>query len=622
MLGAKAVAARRDDPEYVLSMLNPNRDPAKIMKAYEQLTQRQSAKLGGEMCWPVDWYPEHLPIENATGSAMHFYLQHVADPLSCVDGGQWPPVDYAEVQKEDILVFSDSYGFCKEILEQAPPGRISIQNVQTKAAASYDEKTLKTLVTMHPWDLILFAVGVDPPASNSVADVHKQQDAVLKMLLTILKTLGEDTRSCKRLCVLTTDVFSMEKEVHEECGVGLTTNSCLFGMVNTARQEVPLVGGIQYIDTEWALRTENTKYLAAEIFRHQSFGQNNVRILNRGRYVMRKVASKPLELKGDFQLPDDGVIAISGGNGALGLVMGAWLLRKAKEQGNKRFSMKFLSRTMKVNEQNMPNWLEIQKLAGELGIEVEQAKCDVSKQDSVDDFIQGVTPNLTGFIHSAGILQDAMLQNQTWDKFESVFEAKSRAALFLHDALERFQNPRLEFFWLFSSGAVYGNMGQLNYSASNAYLDGLARHRRALGKPCMAPQWGAWGDVGMAANLDDASRKRMANSPMPYFSNAEGLYGLECGLRTGWPYFEVHKVKPDFYFQMVTYGDDDNPSFQHLKNTSCAIFPSPPAGDAAKNPYSTYTYTMRKQVLSHQGEGLFLQAAHPKVADRWLYEQE
>merc|ERR550525_1068820 len=145
--------------------------------------------------------------------------------------------------------------------------------------------------------------------------------------------------------------------------------------------------------------------------------------------------------------------------------------------------------------------------------------------------------------------------NQNYDKFDAVFAAKSRAALYIHDALDRFENPNLKFFWLFSSGAVYGNMGQLNYSSSNAFLDGLARHRRALGKPCMAPQWGAWGEVGMAANLDDASRRRMANSPMPYFTNAEGLNGLECLLRTKLAYGEVHKCNPPLMFAMI-YSDD------------------------------------------------------------------
>merc|ERR1712039_840708 len=259
--------------------------------------------------------------------------------------------------------------------------------------------------------------------------------------------------------------------------------------------------------------------------------------------------------------------------------MGIWLLETAKKQGGKHFKIQFLSRSMKINDQNMPNWKIIEGLAAELGIEVEQAKCDCSKKDGVDEYLESVTPNLAGIIHSAGILQDSMLMNQTWEKFDAVYESKSRAALYIHDALERYENPKLKFFWMFSSGAVYGNMGQLNYSSSNAFLDGLARHRRAMGKPCMAPQWGAWGDVGMAANLDDASRRRMTNSPMPYFSNAEGLFGLECLLRTNLAYGEVHKCNTPLMFGMVQ-GDDLIQQY-HIRNFNSWITPPPP-GDAQK----------------------------------------
>merc|ERR1719439_98591 len=106
----------------------------------------------------------------------------------------------------------------------------------------------------------------------------------------------------------------------------------------------------------------------------------------------------------------------------------------------------------------------------------------------------------------------------TWEKFETVWNPKSRAALYMHEAFERHKNP-LDFFWMFSSTSVYGNMGQLNYSAGNSAMDGLARHRRAMGKPALAIQWGAWGEVGMAANLDANSKKRMMSSPMPPFTN-------------------------------------------------------------------------------------------------------
>jgi hypothetical protein len=298
--------------------------------------------------------------------------------------------------------------------------------------------------------------------------------------------------------------------------------------------------------------------------------------------------------------------------------MGLWILRRAKVQGGKKFKIQFLSRSMKVNDQNMPNWKEIEALAAELGIEVEQARCDVSKKESVEQYIESVTPNLTGFIHSAGILSDGMLMNQTWEKFDAVFEAKSRAALFIHNALERHDNPRLHFFWLFSSAAVYGSMGQLNYSSSNAFLDGLARHRRAMGKPCMAPQWGAWGDVGMAANLDEINRKRMANSPSPYFSNAEGLYGLECGLRSGLAYFQVFKILPKMYFGMIQ--GDDAPIQNFMRNLTSEVIPPPP-GDPAKNAYTTLTYTLRKQTHVY-AKGLNFQHYYPALAERQAYELE
>merc|ERR1719192_2041767 len=131
------------------------------------------------------------------------------------------------------------------------------------------------------------------------------------------------------------------------------------------------------------------------------------------------------------------------------------------------------------------------------------------------------------------MLADSMLINLNWEKFETVWNPKHRAALYLHSALERHEQANLKFFWVFSSVAVYGNMGQINYSGSNAVLDGLSRYRKARGKPCTAIQWGAWGEVGMAANMNPAMRRRVEMGPFPYFKNIEGLAGLEAGLKTG-----------------------------------------------------------------------------------------
>jgi len=53
---------------------------------------------------------------------------------------------------------------------------------------------------------------------------------------------------------------------------------------------------------------------------------------------------------------------------------------------------------------------------------------------------------------------------------------------------------------LFSSATtVFGNPGQGDYVAANAYLEGVARRRVALGLPALAVAWGAIADAGVLA---------------------------------------------------------------------------------------------------------------------------
>eukprot|EP00443_Scrippsiella_acuminata_P000374 CAMPEP_0115229834 /NCGR_PEP_ID=MMETSP0270-20121206/32405_1 /TAXON_ID=71861 /ORGANISM="Scrippsiella trochoidea, Strain CCMP3099" /LENGTH=617 /DNA_ID=CAMNT_0002644409 /DNA_START=56 /DNA_END=1909 /DNA_ORIENTATION=- len=516
-----------------------------------------------QMCFPVEWFNEELPLENKKGDALDKALQDLINKAhvvpksfdSFVKPKEGPPElpQPPQPPKESVLIFSDNVGICKKIFENAPDGRTGAKKF-VENTYELDQDGMQEIIGPKGWNIIVFACGLDPPASNSVADVIEQNTALTLAFFHLCKVLNRNDKATKKLVVLTRGTFEEDPKVHNKEGLKIAVAGNLFGHCNTARQELEECN-IQYIDMDYAPKDPEELWpkVASEIFRAGSFGHNSVRIMNKGRFVARQMTSKKYEAANkEFPMPGEGqIIAITGGNGALALVMGEWLLKQADQQGAKGFSILFLSRSMKISDLNMPAWKRIQAKAEKMGIHVEQARCDISTQEATDEFISSHTPNLAGIIHSAGVLQDSMLMNLAWDKCEDVFNSKHRPALFIHGALERFKNPNLKFFWMFSSVAVYGNMGQWNYSGSNAFLDGIARHRVARGKAATAIQWGAWGEVGMAATMNESMRKRTDMGPMPYFTNAEGLSGLEAGLQTGLPYFGVFKMNVQVMFGMT-----------------------------------------------------------------------
>ncbi len=68
-------------------------------------------------------------------------------------------------------------------------------------------------------------------------------------------------------------------------------------------------------------------------------------------------------------------------------------------------------------------------------------------------------PELKGIVHAAGVLDDAPLLSQDWEKFEKVFAPKVAGSWNLHEAS---QGKPLDFFILFSSIApVWVRVGKV-----------------------------------------------------------------------------------------------------------------------------------------------------------------
>ncbi|MFD5097389.1 amino acid adenylation domain-containing protein [Streptomyces albidochromogenes] len=136
------------------------------------------------------------------------------------------------------------------------------------------------------------------------------------------------------------------------------------------------------------------------------------------------------------------------------------------------------------------------------GATVSAFTADVADHDALSGVFARIDadpafPPIAGVLHLAGVLDDGVLLLQSPERFAQVMAPKALGAWHLHTLTAA--RP-LDFFVLFSSASsLLGTPGQATYAAANAFLDGLASHRRGLGLPGLAIQWGSWGETGMSA---------------------------------------------------------------------------------------------------------------------------
>ncbi|RKN12587.1 type I polyketide synthase [Streptomyces radicis] len=132
---------------------------------------------------------------------------------------------------------------------------------------------------------------------------------------------------------------------------------------------------------------------------------------------------------------------------------------------------------------------------------------------------------LGGIVHAAGVLADAPVAAQTRESVDAVFRAKVHGSWHLHEAARSF--PGLRFFIGYSSvSATLGSRGQANYAAGNAFLDALMCRRAAAGLPGMSVNWGAWGEIGLAAGMDAQHIANIEHQGFSFFKPASGIRAL------------------------------------------------------------------------------------------------
>ncbi|WP_189109627.1 SDR family NAD(P)-dependent oxidoreductase, partial [Streptomyces camponoticapitis] len=174
----------------------------------------------------------------------------------------------------------------------------------------------------------------------------------------------------------------------------------------------------------------------------------------------------------------------------------------------------------------------VDELAG-LGAQASVVACDAADREALASVLAEIPAEhpLTAVVHSAGVLADGVIGSLTGEHLEAVLRPKVDAAVNLHELT---RDMDLSAFVLFSSAAgVLGAPGQGNYAAANAFLDGLAAHRRAQGLTATSVAWGLWAQAsGMTGHLDEQDIARMGRTGFVGLSTDQGLSLFDAALKT------------------------------------------------------------------------------------------
>lgn len=224
-----------------------------------------------------------------------------------------------------------------------------------------------------------------------------------------------------------------------------------------------------------------------------------------------------------FEIKNDGSYLITGGLGGLGLHFANWLA----EKGAGKIVLAGRSAPSEQTEK------EIQALRDK-GARVEVVSVDVADRKSAQHLIERLSKeNLKGILHAAGTVADGYVMQQNWDKFLKVAGPKLAGTWNLHESTA---SMALDFFICFSSiASLFGNPGQSNYAAANAFIDAFAHMRKSSGLPATAINWGPWAKVGMAAKLDETGGGHFRENGLSYIEPEEGTLAMEKALGEGYP---------------------------------------------------------------------------------------
>lgn len=312
----------------------------------------------------------------------------------------------------------------------------------------------------------------------------------------------------------------------------------LWGLGRTVELEAPALWGglVDLPEPRSGTTAEHARTLAAEVL--EPDGENQVALREGTRYVAR-LSRLPEEStrSGISRFRREATYLITGGLGLLGLRIARWLV---ESEG---------ARSLVLVSRRRPSEAArdaVDELKAR-GARVRVIRADVAVEADIRRVLAACRrlPPLRGVFHCAGVLDDSIMSRMTWQQFTRVTAAKVRGSWLLH---RHTRDLPLDVFGLQSSLlSLTGSAGQANYTAANAFLDALVDHRRMLGLPATAVNWGPWEEAGMARSTGARGQAMWKARGVRYLPSEAAIRALAEVLRrdaarvavtdTDWPVF-------------------------------------------------------------------------------------
>ncbi|MGK7875119.1 MAG: SDR family NAD(P)-dependent oxidoreductase [Xenococcaceae cyanobacterium] len=356
-----------------------------------------------------------------------------------------------------------------------------------------------------PLEKVIHLWSLDAPAVRDLTITALEEaqligcGSVLNLLQAVVKTT-----TTPRLWLVTRLAIAVLSKTEEVA----VARSPLWGLGGVVSLEHPqLWGGLVDLDGQ---NPEDEVERLVQLLTN-NLQEDRLALRSERTYVARLVKQPPKPSQ-PISLDSDATYLITGGLGALGLHTAKWMVEKG-------------ARHLVLSSRSAPS-----ETATETIEQLEQAGAQVNvllgdmadEQDvaSILDTIETSLPPLKGAIHAAGVLDDGILQQMSWERLTKVMAPKVTGTWNLHKLT---QHLSLDFFVCFSSiASLLGSPGQGNYAAANAFMDAIAHYRRSMGLTGLSINWGAWAEAGMAAHQLDRYQNRMVS-----MSVEQGIQALE-----------------------------------------------------------------------------------------------